>query len=468
MAHSRTNVGPQLFTSHSTETNGECAVFRVTASQGSWNRPSEQFSQSMDTTIERIDRTAIELPFRDGADRNMRRQLPHWKYFEIIELELGCGVVGYGEDMLYYGWGEVTEGDVDRALGSNAGDLLWDDSLGSLQIALFDAVAKALDVPVHELLGDLERDRVPVGWWCIDMPADDWIAECETAIDRGYDSVKLKGRPWFDLRTAMAELCEATPEWFTIGIDFNEMLHDAERARPILEELDTYPQVELFESPIPQEDIDGNRRLGRELDADIAQHNGRPSSLTELTQLQTGIADEFVFGTGGPNRIEREAGMAAMTDVPFWIQNLGVLTAVFWTHLGATLSHNRLPNVFCNHLFAETPLAERIPVEDGTIPVPEGPGLGYEPDPETVKRLRTERPSERPSPERLIVTEWPDREPRYFADSDRLKERATADEFPYYERGASARSVPDDGSDEWERLRELAAEEPGVTRPEWW
>lgn len=422
----------------------------------------------MDTTIERINRTVIELPFRDVVDRNMRRQLPHWKYFELIELELGCGAVGYGEDMLYYGWGEVTEDDVDRALGSNAADLIWDDSLGSLQIALFDATARALEVPVHELLGDLERERVPVGWWCIDMPAEDWIEECKTAVDRGYSSVKLKGRPWFDLRRITAELCEAIPDWFTVGIDFNETLHDVTRGLPILEELERHPQVTLFESPIPQEDVDGNRQLGGELDADIAQHNGRPSSLTELTQLQTGIVDEFVLGTGGPNRIKREAGLAAMADIPFWIQNLGVLTAVFWTHLGATLSHNRLPNVFCNHLFAETPLTERIPVESGTMRVPDGPGLGYEPDPEAVERLRTERPPERPSPERLIVAEWPDRESRYFADSRQLSGQADADEFPHYERGVTTRLVPDDGSEGWERLHELAAEEPGVTRPEWW
>jgi L-alanine-DL-glutamate epimerase-like enolase superfamily enzyme len=422
----------------------------------------------MDTTVERIDRTVIDLPFREQPRNHMFRQCPYWTYFEIVELELGCGTVGYGEDMLYYGWGEITESDVDRALGADAAELLWDDSLGSLQIALFDAVAKALGVPVHELMGELVRDRVPVGWWCIDMPGEDWVAECETAIDRGYDAVKFKGRPWFDVREAIAEVCESIPEWFSIGIDFNETLHDADRALPVLEALDTYQQVELFESPIPQDDISGNRRLQRELDTDIAQHNGRPSSFTELTQLQTGVADELVLGTGGPNRIRREGGLAAMTDIPFWIQNLGMLTAVFWTHLGATLEENRMPNVFCKNLYAETPLTERIPVSDGAIPVPDEPGLGYEPDFETVERLSTDRPPKRQSPDRLIVTEWPDREPQYYATGDDLRARADADEFPHYRRGVSARLVPDNGTDEWERLRQVAAENPGVTEPNWW
>jgi galactonate dehydratase len=422
----------------------------------------------MDTTVERIDRTVIEVPFTDVAGRNMHRQLPHWKYHEVIELELADGTVGYGEDMLYYGWGEVTGEAVERALGANAAALLWDDTLGSLQIALFDAVARSLGVPVYELLGEKVHDEVPHAWWCIDMPAEDWIAECEAAIDQGYTAVKLKGRPWFDLPAAVTELCGAIPEWFDVGIDFNESLLDAERGLPILEELERHPQVELFESPIPQDDIEGNRRLRRALDADLAAHNGRPASMSELTQLQTGIAEDFVLGTAGPRRLTGEAAVAAMADVPFWIQNLGFLTAVFWTHVGATTSHNRLPNVHCHNLFAETPLCEAIEVSDGTVAVPDGPGLGYEPDPETVERLRTDRPAERPDPDRLIVTEWPDRDPMFFASGGQLQEAATAGELPYFERGVSTRLVPDDGSEEWEQLREDAADGPVVGAPDWW
>jgi len=421
-----------------------------------------------DMRIARIDRTPIRIPFREVPGRNLRRQLPHWKYFEIIELELESGTVGYGEDMLYYGWGSVSEGDVDRAVGSNAADLLWDDSLGSLQIALFDAVARELGVPVSELVGERKRDRVPLGWWCIDMPAEDWIAECETAIDRGYTAVKLKGRPWFDVRENVAELCEAVPEWFEIGIDFNHMLRDADRALPILSDLERHPQVTVVESPIPQENVEGNRELARALDVDLAQHNGRPAALSELTQLQTGMAEKFVLGTGGPEKIRREAGLADTVDMPFWIQNLGVLTAVFWAHLGATMAENTQPNVFCNHLFAESPLRKSIPVEDGTMPVPDGPGLGYEPDPDVVERLRVERPPERPSPDRLIVTEWPDREPMYFATGGEMDDLAQAGEFPYFEPGATTRLVPDDDSEEWDRLHEKAAQGPVEGRPEWW
>ena len=98
----------------------------------------------------------------------MARELPHWEYSEIIEVHLRSGHTGFGETMLYYTWGVTTDEDVQRAQGKNAAELMWDDSLGAgLQIALFDAVARAADVPIYHLLGHTVHDRPPLSWWNI-------------------------------------------------------------------------------------------------------------------------------------------------------------------------------------------------------------------------------------------------------------------------------------------------------------
>ena len=141
--------------------------------------------------VNRIDRIPVEVPFRQVPERNMARELPHWKYFEIFEVELHSGQVGYGETMLWYTHHAPTDDDVKRALGRNAIELLWDDSLGSgLQMALFDAVGRAAGVPIHSLFGDKVHDRTSLSWWDFDMPAEDWATECQEALRLGYTAFK--------------------------------------------------------------------------------------------------------------------------------------------------------------------------------------------------------------------------------------------------------------------------------------
>jgi len=78
-----------------------------------------------------------------------------------------------------------------------------------------------LDAPLFQLLGKPHRDRCHISWWDIDMPAQDWISECQLAISHGYNSFKTKGRPWFDVVENTRQLCEVMPHHFEIDMDFN-------------------------------------------------------------------------------------------------------------------------------------------------------------------------------------------------------------------------------------------------------
>ena len=53
----------------------------------------------------KVDRTTVKLPYRETSGRNMARELPHWAWAEVIEVELSSGVTGFGETLLYYTWG---------------------------------------------------------------------------------------------------------------------------------------------------------------------------------------------------------------------------------------------------------------------------------------------------------------------------------------------------------------------------
>lgn len=431
-----------------------------------------------------VDRTRIKLPYRSAIASHMFRELPHWRYFDVFAVELAGGAIGYGETMAYYTWGRSDGRAVSRALGSNAGSLLWDDSLGAgLQMALFDAVGNALGVPVHELLGSQVRDRASISWWCIDMPPAAWLAECELAIERGYTGAKVKGRPWFDIREQVAVLADELPSWFAIDIDFNDTLLRVPDAVPVLEELEAAPQVSRFETPIPQEDVPGNRRIRAAIDADLALHYGTPPPMEALCSA---VVDGFVW-TGGASQLRRETAVAATAETPGWLQLVGTdLTATWMVHQNAVLEAARWPAITCHDVFSASILAADLQVEDGSIAVPNTPGLGVKIDRETLETYAIEEPTEaqvaeqavedddftefygrmqtarKPSPQRLIRTSWADGSSMYFTgENDQLLRFAQEPgNLPYFPEGVTTELVPDDGSERWQTLWNQARDGP--------
>jgi galactonate dehydratase len=250
------------------------------------------------------------------------------------------------------------------------------------------------------------------------------------------------------------------PDSFHIDMDFNETLLDSQRAIPILKDLQAYPQVQIFETPIPQRDIKGNRAIRRATRVAIAMHFGDPP-------LAAGLKHDLCHGfviSGGASRVVQQGAAAAMADKPFWLQLVGTgITAAFALQLAAVLSHARWPAVTCHQLYAHSLLAQPIVVREGLAGVPEGPGLGYDIDWRAVDRFRVDKPPRRPDPPRLIETSWPDRRKMYIANTGRVNfmlDLARQGQTPYFQRGAATRLVPNDGGDRWRRLYEQARREP--------
>jgi galactonate dehydratase len=407
--------------------------------------------------VKLVERTTLEMPFRDIPARNMDREIPHWRYTEVFEIHLASGHVGVGETLLYYTWGDSTDDQVNRVLHQNAARLMWDDDLGAgLQMALFDAVGRANDVPVHALLGRKVHEKTPLAWWNIDTSAEDMASECRTAYEQGYRSYKTKGRPWFDVWAQMDAVAKVVPHSFYVAMDFNDTLLDANRAIPILEDLAKYPQTAFYESPIFQSDIEGNQRIRQATRVPVAMHYGDPKPMVAFTQ---GVCDGFVVG-GGASRLIKTGAACATADMPFWLQIVGTgLTAAWSLHFGGVLSHARWPAVNCHQLYAHTLLTRPIVVEEGNARVPDGPGLGYELDRAALERFRIEKPASRPEPERLIETTWSSGRKMYIANDGNVNfmlNAARAGKMPYFERGVNTRLVPNDGSAEWKSLYEKA------------
>jgi len=411
--------------------------------------------------VDKIERTTLRVPLREIPARAMDKELPHWRYTEVFEVHLKSGHVGLGETLLYYTWGATDDEDIARVQGKNAASLMWDDSVGAgLQMALFDAVAKASDVPVHRLLGRQIYKETPLSWWNLDTSADDMAAECREAHRQGYMAYKTKGRPWFDVFEQFEKATKVVPESFKIDMDFNGTLRDAEHAIPILKELEKYPHVDIYESPIPQNNVADNQKIRAATRVKIAMHYGSPSPPVALKE---DVCDGFIIGAG-PAKTMQQAHVAAMADKPFWLQMTGTgITAAFSLHFGAVLSHARWPAVNCHQMYTHSLLTEPIKVVEGFAAVPQQPGLGYELDRDAVERYRVEKPDKLPDPPRLIRITWSSGRTMYFGNNGEvhfLLNAAIGGKIPFYEAGANARLVPNDGSERWKDLYERARKAP--------
>lgn len=419
----------------------------------------------MNLTVTDIERTWVNVPYRPVPQRNMIRELPHWTIFELCKVRLGCGVEGVGETMVFYTWGGVTDESVARAMGKTATEIMWDDTLGcGLQQALFDAVGRALGVPLHQLLGRKVRDEAFVSWWSIDMAPEDWLSECRDALAQGYVSFKFKARPWFDLDEQMRVVTSEVPDHFEIDLDFNTMANDSAHAVRLLREMEKYKQLKIYESPIPQGDVAGAKYLRAQTCIPIAMHVGNPPL---MTALQEDVCDGFVV-SGGVSQVLAESKIIAEANKVFWLQLVGTgITATMALHLAAVSTHARWPAVNCHNLYEHALLKTPLTVAGGLVNVPDGPGMGIEIDWDAVERYRIEPiPKPYPHPDMLIQVCWPSGEVDDYAHGLQYWDDFMNGRRPVFSPGVRMELVADDGSAEWRGRRERAQQKPAwVMRP---
>lgn len=331
----------------------------------------------------------LDVPFTPHTNQHMQYWLPHWRISQLCKITLDNGIVGWGETIPNYTWSKVPADVADRVVGRNAGDLLWQDELGAgVQMALFDAVGKALGVPIYRLLGHKKlREWAPISWWAMDMPPADWAEQCAQAVRQGYMSAKLKARTWYDLHAALQAIFAVTPKQFILDLDFNATLDNAANAVKFLSTLDPYKQVAMFESPIPQEDVAGNAQIRRRINRPVAMHYGSPPIMTTLHE---DVADGFVLCAGAAALL-RQAHICQEANKPFWLQLVGTGVTTTWAaHFGAVLPHAKWPAITCMNIYESQLIQPAIELRGGFLRVPERPGLGVEIDEAALEKYRVD------------------------------------------------------------------------------
>lgn len=422
-----------------------------------------------------VERIVVDVPFTERQTRISEREVYNWAILELCRVTTDTGHVGWGETVIHYTWSRVTDESVERVIGKSPADLMNDDTLGAgLQMALFDVVGKALEVPCHKLLGKKVRDWTPISWWSIDGAPGEWLEEAEEAVASGYTSFKIKQRPWWDIFAQVDAISTVVPAHFKLDLDANGTMQNAAAAMPIMQKLAQKDHVAMFETPIPQTDIMGNRQLRQVIPRPIAMHFGSPPYLNAVREE---VCDGYVV-CAGKSAVISQGTLSAEAHMPFWLQLVGNgLTTTWAAHLGAVLTHATWPAITCMNLYSHQLLTKPIEVVGGFQQVPEEPGLGVQVDEEIVEKYRIPEQTiqdlkkkgeryDRPKPRIICQVVYPDNSYLHLGAMNQGYGYFSNGHGPAHADGVYLNSIHDDGSKEWADLFEKANKHPVRTKRE--
>jgi L-alanine-DL-glutamate epimerase-like enolase superfamily enzyme len=384
----------------------------------------------------------------------------------LYRVQLANGAIGYGEDM-----GDLD--DVSKYVGYDALQGLRAIPHAGVQMACYDAVGRALEVPAHVLMGKQVRQRVPLAYWSIDLPPETFAAQAAEAAAQGYRVYKYKSRPWWDPIEQVEAAAKLVPSGFKVWLDFNGHLREARLALPILQELERFDCVGGFESPIPQRDAAGYAELRRKLSRPIAAHYGSgcchvasdpgyDRGVPALQQISERLCDGFVLGGSDVETLRQQAAVAAAGNLPFWIQVVGTgLRAAWVAHVASTCRQGTLSHLAAHNIWQDE-LVQLPPLVAGWLPAPTGPGLGIEVDPAQVEALRDAAPLGE-EPRRISTVVYPDGVRYHFAGERQRHEAFYFGDLPGFVRGVRLDIWVDDDSTDFADLYARSAQAPVVS-----
>ena len=258
-------------------------------------------------------------------------------------------------------------------------------AISGVDIALWDLLGKALDAPVHALLGGATRPRLPMyaSLMRYDSPKD-VAGACKGFVAQGFTMLKLHQTDVESVRAAR----EAVGPDVELMLDVNCPWTPAE-AIAMARQLEPY-RLFWFEEPVwPPEDYTGLAEVARATATPIAlgENESTLYGFREIVEHRAGdILQPSITKVGGITEFKKIAALAQAANLPIAPHSFYFGPGLAATlHLAATWGGNT-PVEFPTGEH-ETPfLARPIQARDGHVEVPTGPGLGVEINEEAIRR----------------------------------------------------------------------------------
>ncbi len=264
-------------------------------------------------------------------------------------------------------------------------------AIGSVDLCVWDIVGKALQLPVHKVLGTY-RETIPVyaagGYYAEGKGIPELVKEMEDYVKEGYKVVKMK-IGYLDAR-ADAERTRAVVN--ALGKDARVMVdanngyssaYEAIRFGRMVEDLDLY----WFEEPVAPDDWRGNAEVREELDIPIVAGENEYTRWGARDLVENHSCDivniDSIKG-GGLTEMRKIAALCSA----FHIQIAPHGYAHMNIHALASIPNSLILETYPAKARDFNPALAAFPMKDGYVDSPKEVGLGMDPDPKLVKKYK--------------------------------------------------------------------------------
>ena len=302
----------------------------------------------------------------------------------LIKVHTDEGLVGLGDG----GRGMDVSAEIPQWIGVDPLAVDLSQTRAPFSQALYDIVGKAAGLPAHRFMGSKRRDRVPVGYWSCHMEPEDTARQAERGHGLGFKTHKLKARPWDIVRTVELMTQAAGPD-YAIIVDPNFYFETLPDSLRLARRLEAY-NIFCFEDPFPFDDWDQYHLFRQKSPIPLAAHLHTPLQVLEAVRHQA--ADYFNLGGDNFDITYRCAAVAEAAQRRVWLQeekdlSLGV-AAAYAAHVACVIPNAVIPLDILHFLRQDDLVHNALPPQQGTIAVPQGPGLGVELDEDALAHYR--------------------------------------------------------------------------------
>jgi L-alanine-DL-glutamate epimerase-like enolase superfamily enzyme len=261
----------------------------------------------------------------------------------------------------------------------------------AVDIALWDIIAKAAELPLWQALGGARSADIPIynthaGW--LNYSQKQLVDEAKSLLDQGYTALKMKvGRKDArEDRQRVAAVRKAIGDEILLMVDANQKwdLQHACHAAQLLEEFD----LSWLEEPLHPDDIRSHRILN--------EHTSIPIALGEHVYTTHAFRDYIEQGAVDLIQVDvcRVGGITPWLEVAAMANAFNIRVC---PHAGDLMQvHQHMVKAIPNHWLLEVipiwkkgPFVHQIRLKDGKCITPTAPGASTDFRPEAFKKYRT-------------------------------------------------------------------------------